>query len=88
MHGEQLTEITQQQASNADAVMYLFSHSLGQLDADLVEQLQGSLVGNTTPINAIGILTKVDFYASDPHVIDPLKTAQEVAQELREHSLV
>jgi GTPase Era involved in 16S rRNA processing len=88
MHGEQLTEITQKQASNADAVMYLFSHSLGQLDADLVEQLQGSLVGNTTPINAIGILTKVDFYASDPNVIDPLKTAQEVAQELREHPLV
>lgn len=88
MHGDKLTEITQKQAANADAVMYLFSHSLGQLDADLVEQLQGSLVGNTTPINAIGILTKVDFYASDPNVIDPLATANEVAQDLRGHPLI
>lgn len=88
MHGDKLTEITQQQATNADAVMYLFSHSLGQLDADLVEQLQGPLVGNTTPINAIGILTKVDFYASDPNVTDPLATAHDVAQGLREYPQV
>ena len=88
IHGDKLTEITQQQAANADAVMYLFSHSLGQLDANLVEQLQGSLVGNTTPINAIGILTKVDFYSSDPNVTDSLATARDVVEGLREYPLV
>ena len=84
MHGDKLTEVTQQQAANADAVLYLFSHSLGALGANLMQQLQGPLVGNTSPINAIGILTKVDFYASDPNVTDPLATAHEIAQDLQE----
>lgn len=88
MHGDKLTEITQEQVANADAVMYLFSHSLGQLDANLLEQLQESLVGNATPINAIGVLTKVDFYSSDPNVTDPLATAIDVAQGLQENPLV
>lgn len=85
MHGEKLTEITRQQASNADAIIYLFSHSLGQLDADLVNQLQGNLIGNTTPINAIAVLTKVDFYASDPNITDPLATGYSISAELAEN---
>jgi GTPase SAR1 family protein len=88
IHGDKLTAITQQEVANADAVMYLFSHSLGQLDANLVEQLQESLVGNATPINAIGVLTKVDFYSSDPNVTDPLATAIDVARDLQESPLV
>jgi GTPase SAR1 family protein len=88
MHGEELTLVTQQQASNADAVLYLFSHSLGQFDANILEQLQGPLMGNTTPINAIGVLTKVDFYATDPNIPDPLAKGQELAQRLREQNQV
>jgi GTPase SAR1 family protein len=88
LYGQQLTAITQTQAANADAVLYLFSHSLGMADTQILEQFQGPLVGNATPINAIGVLTKVDFYAADPNVADPLAAGQKIARRLREHPAV
>lgn len=85
LHGEELTAVTQAEAANADAVLYLFSHSIGTEDKDIVEQFQGPAMGQANPINAIGVLTKIDIYASDPEVIDPLATGQRVAQRLAAH---
>lgn len=88
LHGQKLTEATEAQATNADAVLYLFSHNLGTDEASIIEQFHGSLVGQTTPINAIGVLTKVDFYWSDPNVTDPMAAAQKITRRLAEHPQV
>lgn len=88
LHGQELTERTQVEAANADAVLYLFSRSLGTEDKSIIEEFQGLTTGQTTPINAIGVLTKVDFYASDPNVIDPLVIGNQIGQRLANHSQV
>lgn len=88
LHGEELTEITQQEAANADAVLYLFSQGFGAGDAETVQAFQGPLAANATPINAIGVLTKVDIYASDPSVSDPLEVGKKIARRLCQNSQV
>jgi len=88
LHGQELSDVTQAEAANADAVLYLFSHSLGIEDKSIVEQFQGPAAGQTTPINAIGVLTKVDFCWSDPNVTDPLATGNRIAQRLAAHPQV
>ena len=82
LHGDKLDADTTREAANADAVMYLFSQGLGKGDTEIVEAFQGSLTGSTTPINAIGVLTKVDVYASDPNIKDPLAAGQHIASRL------
>jgi|GEM_PF-967421 len=82
LHGDKLNADTNREAANADAVLYLFSQGLGKGDTEVVEAFQGSLTGNTTPINAIGVLTKVDVYASDPKIDDPLAAGKRIASRL------
>jgi GTPase SAR1 family protein len=88
LHGDQLNDITNQEAAEADAVLYLFSQGLGKGDTETVEAFQGSSARNTTPINAIGVLTKVDIYATDPNIEDPLAAGQRVAARLCQKSEV
>ena len=88
LHGEELTEVTKQEAANADAVLYLFSQGIAQGDAETLQAFQGPLVGNATPINAIGVLTKVDIYATDPNVSDPVVAAQSIASRLSQNAQV
>lgn len=85
LHGETLSQVTESEAANADAVLYLFSHSLGEQDKQIVEQFQGLGMGQASPLNAIGVLTKIDFYASDPNVSDPLTVGDQISKRLREH---
>lgn len=82
LHGEELTAITQQEAANADAVMYLFSQSFSTSGKDIMEIFAGSTNG-TTPINAIGVLTKVDSYWSDYD--EPMEGAARIVSRLSEH---
>jgi GTPase SAR1 family protein len=81
LHGQDLTNITRQEASNADAVLYLFSHSIAAEDAKTVEMFQGPIMGHTTPINSIGVLTKVD--AIWPNCDDPLEAGDEIVSRLQ-----
>ncbi len=60
LHGEELTATTHREAANADAVLYLFSHSIAAEDAQMVEMFQGQKMGHVSPINSIGVLTRVD----------------------------
>ncbi|MBD2459190.1 dynamin family protein [Nostoc sp. FACHB-87] len=85
LHGQELTEITQSEAQGADAVLYLFSHSLATEDKQTVEMFQGSAVGQATPINAIGVLTKVDSYWSDPNASEPMEAGNRICQRLSSH---
>jgi ABC-type branched-subunit amino acid transport system ATPase component len=88
LHGQELSEVTQAEAQGADAVMYLFSHSLAMEDKEIVELFQGTGGGQATPINAIGVLTKTDIYWSDPHITDPLIAADLICQRLVHHPQV
>lgn len=81
LHGKELTESTQSEASNADAVLYLFSQSLHSADQSVVEQIHGPSLGQPSPINAIGVLTKVDFYWPDSD--DPLVAGYKISGRLR-----
>lgn len=85
LHGQELTDITQSEAQGADAVLYLFSHSLATEDKQTVEMFQGPTVGHVTPINAIGILTKVDSYWSDPNASEPMEAGNRICQRLSSH---
>lgn len=88
LHGEELTKVTQAEAQGADAVLYLFSHSLAMEDKEAVEMFQGKGIGQATPINAIGVLTKVDIYSSDPNVSDPMEAGQKICTRLSAHPQV
>jgi len=88
LHGEELVADTQAEASKADAVLYLFSHSISSDDRSVLEQFQGPVMGYATPINAIGVLTKMDTYWSDPNVSDPREAAVRVVRRLSEHPQV
>jgi ethanolamine utilization protein EutP (predicted NTPase) len=67
-------------AARADAILYLFSKSLGQNDIDVLTRFRGDLQ-RLTPVNAIGVLTRMDDYfpgdanvhRSAEHVIERLK---------------
>lgn len=85
LHGEELTAITQKEAANADAVMYLFSQGISLTGKDIMETFAGSTNG-TTPINAIGVLTKVDNYWSDYD--EPMEGATKIVSRLSEHPQV
>jgi GTPase Era involved in 16S rRNA processing len=81
LYGQQLTQATQQEAENADAVLYLFSHSVGAEDTSTVALFQGPQMGHTTPINSIGVLTKADMFW--PARANALDGGHEVAQILQ-----
>lgn len=81
LHGKQLTESTQTEAAKADAVLYLFSQSVHESDRAVAEQLQGASIGRATPINSIGVLTKVDAYWSEESP-NPIDAGRKVAERL------
>lgn len=85
LHGEEISRITREEAAQADAVLYLFSQSIHAEDKSIVEQFLGG-AGNPTPINAIGVLTKTDFYY--PSNRNPLEAGASVAERLRGDSKV
>ncbi|MEB3218521.1 MAG: dynamin family protein [Nostocales cyanobacterium 94392] len=86
LHGQNLTQVTEAEASNADAVLYLFSQSIATTDKSIVETFTGQSLGQATPINAIGVLTKVDAYWSDYE--NPMEAGEKVTKRLSEHPQV
>ena len=81
LHGPELTKTTKQEASNADAVLYLFSHSIAAGDKAIVEMFQGPMMGHASPINSIGVLTKVDAFW--PDCDDALEGGHEIVERLQ-----
>jgi GTPase SAR1 family protein len=82
LHAEALAAATRAEAANADAVLYLFSQSLHTAETSIVEMFQDAAMGQPTPINAIGVLTKADHYW--PDAADPLEAGERIARRLRE----
>lgn len=84
VHGRELSEVTQREAKQADAVLYLFSQSISASLERIIEEFQGPFMGASTPINSIGVLTRVDSYwPGEPG--DPLATGERVAKRLSLH---
>jgi ribosome biogenesis GTPase A len=77
---EDVVKNTQRELANSDAVLYLFSQGLAVTDQAILDKIQGPAMGNTTPINSIGVLTKVDSYwPTDP---EPLDAGYKISQRL------
>jgi len=79
-YGKELTTVTQEEAANADAVLYLFSKGLSEMDDSTLKEFQGDVVGRARPFNAIGVLTKVD--ANWKAYDDPVQGVQEITRRL------
>ena len=82
LYGDRLNEVTQREATKADAVLYLFSHSLAAEDAHMLELFQGPSMGHISPINSLGVLTRVDAFSSH-QVEDVLAGGQEIVTLLQ-----
>jgi len=56
---EEADKVTAENASKAEAIIYAFSRSAAQTDADVLDAFKGES-SNTSPVNAIGIFTQAD----------------------------
>jgi len=56
---EEADKVTAENASKAEAIIYAFSRSAAQTDADVLDAFRGE-TSNTSPVNAIGIFTQAD----------------------------
>lgn len=82
-----MSEITMNEASHADAIIYAFSRGMGVNDEDILKAFQGPLFSNATPINAIGVLTKVDDYWSSGYE-KPLEGGQKIVNNYKSNHRV
>lgn len=76
---EDLSRRTQEEATRADAVLYLFEQGISAQDHAVMNKFLGSAGQSVTPINAIGVFTKIDTLW--PAIEEPLEKAREMARE-------
>jgi hypothetical protein len=83
-----LETATQEEAANADALLFLFQGGVSYADRTLLADFLGPLLGRITPVTAIGVMTMVDtFWAqgADPAADgDRLARAQAEDPHLRD----
>lgn len=77
---KEMATATQDEAANADAIIYLFSKGLSASDDKTLQEFQGDIVNQARPFNAIGVLTKADtnWRAYD----DPVEGVQAITKRL------
>ncbi|MCX7745511.1 MAG: dynamin family protein [Clostridia bacterium] len=78
------SEITVAEASMADAIVYAFSKAVGSSDEDVLTAFQGDSFSNSSPINAVGVLTKVDLYWQG-NSENPMTTAEPIVERYKKH---
>lgn len=77
------SRITAEFAAQADAIIYGFAKSAQAGDQEILTAFQGDTVApNTSPINALGVLTKADVMWDVLLNNDPMETAQGVIRNL------
>ena len=77
---------TIEHAHGADALLHVFSRNIGGTDEETLAEFRGPGLGSATPINAIGVLTKVEHYW--PSCPDPMKAGRAVTGRLMDEPLV
>ncbi len=78
-------KITSETASQAEAIVYAFSRAVAGKDAEVLEAFKGE-ENHSSPLNAIGIFTKVDGYwnlATAPDS-DPLEIVRDACHGYKE----
>lgn len=82
-------EATKKEASSADAIIYAFNRGAQQSDVEILEAFQGeTVIGNASPINAIGVYTKSDTHWRCEMNQDPFESARQIADNLMEHPVI
>lgn len=72
------SQITTREASKADAIIYAFSKGVGESDSDVLAAFQNSF-SDSSPMNAFGVLTRVDANWSNFGDEDPFVRADKIA---------
>jgi GTPase Era involved in 16S rRNA processing len=70
-------KITSEEAAAADAIIYTFSSGVKGKDADILDAFSGTDVKTSSPINAIGVFTRIDMFW-DPY--SPEKKPKELVK--------
>jgi GTPase SAR1 family protein len=79
--GDEVRAATVTQASKADALVLVFARGLARSEAELLADFRGNGFATTSPITAIGALTKVELYWP---ARDPMAEGRRVAGKLME----
>lgn len=69
-----------------DAVVLVFTKSIAQRAIDVVKGFQGPFLNEMTPVNAVGVLSKIDAYW--PNEPDPLLAGQRISERLLNEEFV
>lgn len=80
----ELAERTAAEGSQADAIIYAFQRGISDDENKMLEMFQNPLFSHASPINAIGVLTKVDMYWGK-QVPDPLQEGKKIADRYIGH---
>ncbi len=77
---KEANRMTSETASQAEAIVYAFSRGANGKDAEVLDAFRGDSAKNSSPINAVGIFTKVDVYwdavrAAEKNPFDLVKPA-------------
>ena len=89
LSADDVSDATRAESRNADAILCLFGRSLGAADQATVQDFRGSLLGDATPINSIGVLTRCDGYWTAPtgapgeKAVDPMAVGRGVADRIQ-----
>ncbi|MGO9900148.1 MAG: dynamin family protein [Solirubrobacteraceae bacterium] len=81
----EIDRVSEEELRGADAVLYLFRYSVAASDDLAMRKFQGKGVEHASPLNAIGVLTRVDENWL-PNGEDPLEAAGVVAARLSAES--
>ncbi|MFI3206651.1 MAG: dynamin family protein [Clostridia bacterium] len=88
---KKLEDRTMKESSKADAILYAFNHSVGSEDKELLESFHNSSQNiKSTPINSIGVLTKIDLTGAW-NVFEnetPTKLSMPVAETMMEKPMI
>jgi hypothetical protein len=82
LRGKAAQAASEREADSAHAVLYVFSRGIHDGDRSVLAELQGAAAGRTSPLNALGVLGKVDLYWDPVEATDPLEAGRRVAARL------
>jgi hypothetical protein len=80
--GEDVRSSTLARAARADAVVMTFVRGAHEDDAQVVADFSGFDVAGLGPLNAVGVLNRIDMYWDWEREPDPMRVADRVAEQI------
>ncbi|MGO0063453.1 dynamin family protein [Brevibacillus fluminis] len=80
----ELADRTTSEGSKADAIIYAFQRGISDDENKMLEMFRNPLFSHASPINAIGVLTKVDMYWGK-QVPAPMQEGKKIADRYTNH---